>query len=90
MQGVSSLSRSVVANLVQQAKELPSPDIVSLTERERTVLKLIAKGLANKEIAARLLISKRTVEFHVGNILTKLHVSSRVEAAVWATTYNLA
>ncbi len=89
VQGVSSLSRSVVASLLQQAKELPAPDTVTLTEREKAVLTLITQGLANKEIGAQLQISKRTVEFHVGNILAKLHVSSRVEAAVWATSYNL-
>jgi DNA-binding NarL/FixJ family response regulator len=55
-----------------------------LTERELEVLRLVAEGLSNKEIAHELKVKKRTVEFHVGNILRKLGVVSRVEAAVWA------
>lgn len=89
MEGVSSLSRSVVSTLIRQAKEAPPPEKVSLTARETAVVKLIAQGFINKEIGVQLQISKRTVEFHVSNILTKLNVSSRVEAAVWATSYDI-
>lgn len=53
-----------------------------LTERESEILVLIAKGLRNKEIAVYLGITKRTVEYHVGNILEKLRVKSRLEAAL--------
>ncbi len=56
----------------------------SLTEREREVLRLITTGLSNKEIAQALTITVRTSDFHVSNILRKLDVISRVEAAVWA------
>ncbi len=56
----------------------------SLTGREREVLRLVVDGLSNKEIAQRLGVTVRTVEFHVGNLLKKLDVTSRVEAAVWA------
>jgi DNA-binding NarL/FixJ family response regulator len=56
----------------------------SLTEREREVLRLVADGLSNKEIAQALYITVRTADFHVSNILRKLGVISRVEAAVWA------
>lgn len=56
----------------------------SLTEREREVLHLVAAGLSNKEIAQALAISVRTTDFHVSNILRKLQLISRVEAAVWA------
>lgn len=56
----------------------------SLTEREREVLRLVADGLSNKEIAQALTITVRTADFHVSNILRKLGVISRVEAAVWA------
>ncbi len=56
----------------------------SLTRREREVLRLIAGGLSNKEIAQQLSITVRTADFHVSNLLRKLGVLSRVEAAVWA------
>lgn len=52
----------------------------SLTAREREVLQLLARGLRNKEIAARLFVSERTVNFHLANIYAKLHVSGRTEA----------
>lgn len=56
----------------------------SLTQREREVLLLVAEGLSNKEIAQELTVTVRTADFHVSNILRKLEVISRVEAAVWA------
>jgi DNA-binding NarL/FixJ family response regulator len=52
----------------------------SLTAREREVLQLLVRGLRNKEIAARLFVSERTVNFHLANIYAKLHVSGRTEA----------
>lgn len=57
---------------------------VELTPREEEILELMVDGLGNCEIAARLGISRRTVEFHVSNILHKLGVSSRIEAILWA------
>lgn len=59
----------------------------SLTEREREVLRCVADGLSNKEIARALHITVRTADFHVSNILRKLGVISRVEAAVWAQAH---
>ncbi len=59
----------------------------SLTEREREVLRLLAAGLSNKEIAQALTITVRTTDFHVSNIFRKLGVISRVEAAVWAKAH---
>ena len=58
----------------------------SLSEREREVLKFVARGLSNKEIAVSMSISPSTVKRHVENILKKLHVKNRVEAAVYAVT----
>jgi DNA-binding NarL/FixJ family response regulator len=56
-----------------------------LTQRERQILALMGQGLSNCEIACRLQVKERTVEFHVGNILKKLGVASRVQAAIlWA------
>lgn len=59
----------------------------SLTDREREVLRCVADGLSNKEIAQVLYITVRTADFHVSNILRKLGVISRVEAAVWAQVH---
>ena len=60
-----------------------------LTRREIEVLKLIAEGLFNKEIASRLEISERTVKNHVSNIFKKIEVSDRTQAAVFAIKNNL-
>ncbi|MGC9347022.1 MAG: response regulator [Anaerolineae bacterium] len=59
----------------------------SLTDRELEVLALVAEGMSNKEIAQRLVVTVRTVDFHVSNVLRKLNVISRVEAAVWAQAH---
>ena len=53
------------------------------------MLRLVAEGLSNKQIACRLKVRRRTVEFHLGNILKKLEVASRVEAAVWAKDHGV-
>jgi RNA polymerase sigma factor (sigma-70 family) len=60
-----------------------------LTEREREVLALVAEGKSNKEIAQALKVTERTVEFHVSNVLGKLGLTSRVEAAVWVKEHRL-
>ena len=62
------------------AENPPSGETFSLTAREREVLQQMAQGLPNKQIAARLTISQRTVKFHVASILAKLGASSRTEA----------
>jgi predicted ATPase/DNA-binding CsgD family transcriptional regulator len=61
-----------------------------LTRREREVAALIAQGRSNKEVAAALVISRRTADTHVGNILSKFGFSSRTEVAAWATRHGLA
>lgn len=65
------------------------PDIEPLTEREREVLVLIAKGLRNKEIADALFISERTVKFHANALYQKLNVTSRTEAVSFALQHHL-
>jgi DNA-binding NarL/FixJ family response regulator len=62
---------------------------LDLTAQERTVLALIAAGKSNKEISQELSVTARTIEFHVSNVLGKLGVTSRVEAAIWLKTYGL-
>ncbi len=62
----------------------------ALTEREVEVLRLVAQGLGNKEIAARLSLSENTVKTHVRHILEKLHLRSRAEAAAYAARAGLA
>ncbi len=60
-----------------------------LTDREREVLKLIASGYSNKEIARELVVSERTVKGHVSNILNKLGVQDRTQAALFAVKHHL-
>ena len=60
-----------------------------LTKRELEVLKLIAEGLFNKEIAYQLSISEKTVKNHVSNIFKKIGVSDRTQAAVYAIKHNV-
>jgi DNA-binding NarL/FixJ family response regulator len=67
--------------LNQQAPVLPAGEAVTLTGREQEVLSLAAQGNADKEIAEALVVSIHTVKSHMRNILAKLHVSSRYEAA---------
>lgn len=71
--------------LFQPARARPEPSpLEPLTDREREILQLIARGLPNKAIAAELGISEHTVKFHVGSIFDKLAVSSRAEAVAQA------
>ena len=79
-----------VARKLTQSLVAPAHTISALTAREREVLVLVAKGQSNHEIADALLISERTARTHVSNILSKLGLPSRTQAALWAVREGLA
>jgi DNA-binding NarL/FixJ family response regulator len=86
--GELSCSPRVAAALIRRVSMLaagrrPASGTASLTEREAEILGLISAGLSNKEIAARLYIALATVKNHVHNVLDKLEVRSRFDAAAW-------
>ena len=92
--GVPAVSRSLAGKLLaefsRQVRQVPAPrQTDALTERERDVLQLIAHGATNREVARQLVISENTVNFHVKNILGKLHAHTRAEAAVRALREGL-
>jgi len=89
-EGQVQLSPQAAARLMREVRtpEVAPPD--ALTERENDVLKLLAQGKANKEIARDLIIGEKTVKTHVSNILLKLGVQSRTQAALYAAQNGLA
>jgi two-component system, NarL family, response regulator LiaR len=78
--GRATLATQATQALVRQASAAPGPTTDTFTQREREVLTLLVKGLSNAQIAERLVLSRSTVNFHVGNLLSKLEVGSRTEA----------
>jgi NarL family two-component system response regulator LiaR len=86
--GQVQLSPQAAARLVREVR-LPGVPSIGLTERETDVLKLLAQGQANKEIAASLSIGEKTVKTHVSAILGKLGVQSRTQAALYAAQSGL-
>jgi DNA-binding NarL/FixJ family response regulator len=89
-EGQVQLSPQAAARLMREVRTPEAPSIQELTERETDVLKLIAQGKANKEIALDLVIGEKTVKTHVSNILLKLGVQSRTQAALYAAQNGLA
>lgn len=82
-----SVTRRVIETFVRQtpvAPAAPVPGLDALTERELEVLKLVARGLSNAEIAAELILGEATVKTHVGRVLMKLDLRDRVQAVVAA------
>ena len=96
VQGQSLISPSMASKLLnefnalvkraEEKQQFPAP---TLTSREVEVLRLVAKGMSNREIADELYISENTVKNHVRNILEKLHLHSRMEAVIYAVKERL-
>ncbi|MET3549663.1 DNA-binding NarL/FixJ family response regulator [Paenibacillus favisporus] len=87
VRGESMMHPQVAARVVQEIRESRHEDanpFAELSDRELEVLRLIAEGLSNAEIAEKLIISEKTVKGHVSNILSKLHMLDRTKAAVFA------
>lgn len=84
----SSIAQKLLKEITHVSGQPASPD--PLTDREVEVLKLIARGLSNQEIAETLVVSVATVYTHVSKILDKLHLASRTQAALYALRKGLA
>jgi NarL family two-component system response regulator LiaR len=85
--GEATLHPRVAARIIQELHGTASDEInpfTELTGREMETLRLIAKGLSNSNIATEMVISEHTVKGHVSNILSKLHLADRTQAAVYA------
>ena len=96
VQGQSLISPSMASklltefnSLVRRAEERPQVPPPELTGRELEVLKLVARGMSNRDIADSLYISENTVKNHVHNILDKLHLHSRMQAVIYAVRERL-
>ncbi|MBZ0293497.1 MAG: response regulator transcription factor, partial [Anaerolineae bacterium] len=87
--GGSLLQPIVASKLLRRVSEDQATDDTDLTARELEVLQLLAQGLQNKEIAMELVISERTVKFHVSSILSKLGAGNRTEAVKIAAQQGL-
>ncbi|MGI5326155.1 response regulator [Actinomadura nitritigenes] len=94
-QGEALLSPSITRRLIEDYAARtdpvrPAPDLLTaLTPREREMLLLVAQGLSNQEIAARLVVTEATVKSHVGSVFAKLHLRDRVQAVVLAYEHGI-
>ena len=91
--GEVHLDPAVARLLAQRLRTRKSPDeelVEPLTDRERDVLRLLGQGMSNKEIGSELFITERTARTYVSNILGKLGLASRTQAALWAVEHKLA
>jgi DNA-binding NarL/FixJ family response regulator len=85
--GEAVLHPRVAARVIQELQGIRSDDVnpfTELSDREMEVLRLIADGMSNAEMAEKLFLSEKTVKGHVSNILSKLHLQDRTQAAVFA------
>jgi NarL family two-component system response regulator LiaR len=82
-----TIARKVLYEMQQPTSHPPTPD--PLTERELEVLRLVAQGISNREVAEALVVTEATVRSHVSNILSKLHLANRVQATLYALQEGL-
>jgi NarL family two-component system response regulator LiaR len=90
--GEPSLEPSIARKVLLELSQPPKTPLTAepLTEREVDVLRLVAQGRSNRDIAEELVITEMTVRTHVSNILSKLHLASRTQAALYALREGLA
>jgi NarL family two-component system response regulator LiaR len=90
--GEASLHPTIARKLIRELNQPPSlpPTTDPLTEREVEVLRLVAQGLSNDDIAEKLVVSERTVRTHVSHILDKLHLANRTQMALYAVREGIA
>jgi NarL family two-component system response regulator LiaR len=91
-EGKPSLDPAIALKVIQELNKpskLP-PTEEPLTEREVVILQLVARGLSNQQIADELVISERTARTHISNILAKLHLANRTQAALYALRQGIA
>lgn len=85
-----SIAKKIMQRIQQGSEDSKKTEGPELTERELDVLRLLAQGDGDRDIAEKLVVSERTVHFHVGNILSKLHLANRTQAALYAIRKGLA
>lgn len=83
-----NIARKALQEISQPIKGTPTPD--PLTERELEVLRLVARGMSNQEIADQLVVEEVTIRSHVSHILSKLHLANRVQATLYALRKGIA
>jgi NarL family two-component system response regulator LiaR len=84
------VARKVLQELSKPAEKENTPTSEPLTPREMEILRFVAQGMENPEIAEKLVISEATVRTHVSNIMSKLHLASRTQVALFALREGLA
>ena len=84
-----AVTQRVFQHVRENARRAEDETFASLTDQELNILSLITEGLTNKEIAAQIFLSEKTVRNYVSSILNKLNLSSRAEAAAYAVRHHI-